>query len=173
MSFFKGLVDILNHEHWGIPEQRHELLSVFEAHYGISIEDDVLRSIDSIEFTNSICIIRRGGSDASALGPRVVAGTTASVVKVPAGLNGSRMSHPPQPGNSWIDRQVTTTGESSPGRHGSYLAPPEHVSLAIELAQRDMQISKLTGELRALENDRFWRLTAPARRAVEILKKYR
>jgi hypothetical protein len=79
IAFFKLLADIINHEHWGIPRTRNELISGFNYKYAIQIQDDVLDQIHSIEFINSLCIIRKSKSDNNYLGTRVVVGETAKI----------------------------------------------------------------------------------------------
>ena len=54
MTFFKRLVDILNHEHWGVVRSRNEMLAGFTAHYGVSFDEEFLSQVHAIEFMNSL-----------------------------------------------------------------------------------------------------------------------
>ena len=74
ISFFKRLADIVNHEHWGVAKSRSELLQNFSAIYGASFDEAMLGHIHSIEFINSICVVRKMPPPANVLGTRVVAG---------------------------------------------------------------------------------------------------
>jgi hypothetical protein len=80
MAFFKLLVDILNHEHWGIPATRGELVAGFTATYGVAIPEDVLAQVHSITFVNSLCIIRKAAAASNVLGERIFAGEQDLVV---------------------------------------------------------------------------------------------
>lgn len=42
VSFFKRLVDILSHEHWGIDRTRADFLKAFTAKYGVAIDEECL-----------------------------------------------------------------------------------------------------------------------------------
>lgn len=79
MEFFKKLADILNFEHWGVPNNRQSLLSEFFKKYDCVIEEEFLSQISSIEFANSLCIIHRSEA-ASSLGTRCVSGTEEKVL---------------------------------------------------------------------------------------------
>jgi hypothetical protein len=59
LSFLKVLTDIINNEHWGIAKQRREFLSRYSHYYGVQFDEDVLASIHSITFLNSLCVIRK------------------------------------------------------------------------------------------------------------------
>jgi hypothetical protein len=87
IEFFKRLVDILNFEHWTTQEQRFESLQSFFDKYGCTITDEDLSSIHSIEFINSMCIIRKKNIQHNVLGKRIVVGSDASIVSEVAALN--------------------------------------------------------------------------------------
>ena len=77
ITFFKRLADILNHEHWGITRARHELLSGFAKQYHVSFDEEILAHIHSIEFINSICVIRKLCPEINELGLREIVGEEA------------------------------------------------------------------------------------------------
>lgn len=79
LGFLRRLVDVINVEHWGLelspsdvlqPLSRKEIGPAFLA---------ALPAIASIEFHDSMAIIRKGNNPASRLGARVVVGTSAPV----------------------------------------------------------------------------------------------
>ncbi|RYH66500.1 MAG: hypothetical protein EON54_04835, partial [Alcaligenaceae bacterium] len=108
ISFFKRLADVLNFEHWGIPGQREAVLRTFAEEYGYSLDGLQLERIYSVEFRNSLCIIRKRPAEEVSLGPRVVAGTEAMVNEASAALNGLSMSEAyraEEAGNEWSDLQ--------------------------------------------------------------------
>ena len=74
IAFFKRLADILNHEHWGVPHARSEILRSFNDRYGVVLSEATLAEIHSVQFLNSICVVRKRPSADNVLGPRVVEG---------------------------------------------------------------------------------------------------
>ena len=79
VQFFKCLVDVINHEHWGVPKDRGEILHGIFAKYGCELDEETLALIHSVEFVNSMCVVRKSSAAKSGLGVRVVAGALESV----------------------------------------------------------------------------------------------
>lgn len=79
MSFFKQIADVINYEHWRKTKTRRNLIDVFEKFLGIEMEDQELSRIHSIEFVNSLCIIKKLAKENNILGKRVIVGTNASI----------------------------------------------------------------------------------------------
>lgn len=75
MAFLKRLCDILNYEHWRLNKKRKDMLIRFEKEYMVKFDDFDLAKIHSIEFLNSLCIIKKMSSDENLLGTRIVVGT--------------------------------------------------------------------------------------------------
>lgn len=96
ISFFKQLVDIINYEHWGLNRSIEEALVVFNQKYGLTLNLDVLESIHSIEFVNSLCIVRKENAINNRLGCRNIAGTEELVVKGHGEHEGSYIEAIPQ-----------------------------------------------------------------------------
>ncbi|WP_261540739.1 glycosyltransferase, partial [Burkholderia multivorans] len=86
ISFFKKLVDVINSEHWGVDRKVDDFLRGFSAEYGCSLSREVLSTVYSVEFANSLCIIRKAAENS--LGRRVVVGQDASVVDEMLQLSG-------------------------------------------------------------------------------------
>ncbi len=84
VAFFKLLVDVINREHWGIEKARTELLHTFERYYGARTAEDLLRKIHSIEFINSLCVIRKCNDQSNLLGARAVAGVHETIAPMRA-----------------------------------------------------------------------------------------
>lgn len=74
MAFFRLLTDVVNHEHWGLPCARVDLLRPFERKYGIALTEATLSQIHSILFLNSLVVIDKQPPHANTLGQRVVVG---------------------------------------------------------------------------------------------------
>ena len=75
MSFFKRITDILNFEHWRNDRTREYLLDAFERKLLIKFDERQLAKIHSIQFINSLCIIKKLPSEKNLLGKRKVVGT--------------------------------------------------------------------------------------------------
>jgi glycosyltransferase involved in cell wall biosynthesis len=101
MSFFKRLTDVVNREHWGVDGKSTEILSSFERQYGMTFDQEVLSHIHSIEFANSLCLIRKKEPKSNVLGRRVVVGDAALVDPRSIPLNGSYSSEPDESRNTW------------------------------------------------------------------------
>jgi GT2 family glycosyltransferase len=118
IAFFKRLADIVNHEHWGVPRTRASLVEGFARQYGAEMSEDLLASVHSVEFVNSICVIRKLPAARNVLGPRVIAGHLEQVVPGHPGLQGSAHVGPDESGNPWSTR----------------LVPPEEAIVPLEVA---------------------------------------
>jgi glycosyltransferase involved in cell wall biosynthesis len=101
VSFFKSLTDTINHEHWGIDKARGELLHGFNQQYKIELNELLLAHIHSIEFINSMCIVKKASPANNSLGNRFIAGVTAEVDRSPLNLHGSSCTRTNQSQNPW------------------------------------------------------------------------
>lgn len=101
MAFFKRLADVVNHEHWGVPDARTALLESFARTYGVTFDEELLGHIHAIEFLNSVCVIRKKSPADNRLGTRVIAGEEAIVDADPLTLNGAVPPHSDQTENGW------------------------------------------------------------------------
>lgn len=136
INFFKGLADIINHEHWGIDKLPQELISGFGAKYGVSFDKEVLSNIHSIELINSLCVIRKSNPANNCLGLRTVSGHQETVVSGISLLHGQLCSAPRQSKNPWSYHTI--------------LVDDELPNLFRGLIERDGQITRLTSELETL-----------------------
>ena len=80
IAFFKQLADVINHEHWGVGEPPSNVLKRFFEKYEFQMADDQLRHVHSVEFINSICVVRKEAPERNHLGSRFIAGSIAKVV---------------------------------------------------------------------------------------------
>ena len=76
ISFFKLLVDVINHEHWGVDLMRDELLALADKDLVQQFQSN-LSQIGSIEFVNSICVIRKYANNN--LGEKAISGQDSNV----------------------------------------------------------------------------------------------
>jgi glycosyltransferase involved in cell wall biosynthesis/cell division protein FtsB len=101
ITFFKHLADMVNHEHWGVEKSRSELIVGFKQVLNVDFDETVLGQISSIEFLNSICVVRKKEGNDNVLGLRVVAGSDAEVMPVILSLANSSSAPVPQVENQW------------------------------------------------------------------------
>jgi glycosyltransferase involved in cell wall biosynthesis len=80
VSFFKRLADIISHEHWGILKARGSLLRGIFTKYGCKLDEEALTQVHSVEFINSMCVIRKAPTASNELGRRVIAGSLELVI---------------------------------------------------------------------------------------------
>jgi glycosyltransferase involved in cell wall biosynthesis len=111
ISFFKALTDIINHQHWGVNKTRTKLLADFNREYEISLDEETLCHIHSIEFVNSMCVIRKADPAKNRLGNRIVAGIDADIDSAPLVLNGSPCPEFDQSANAWSARELSVQQE--------------------------------------------------------------
>lgn len=77
ISFFKALIDIINHEHWGIKKSIAEY--IYDLNFNFKIDNHILDEIHSIEFINSLCVITKQEKSNNLLGKRHIVGKIATV----------------------------------------------------------------------------------------------
>lgn len=140
VSFFKLLVDVINQEHWGIDRSRSALLAGFRDKYALDLEEDVLAQVHSVEFINSLCVVRKRSAVFNGLGYRVIAGQTEVVVPGILQLNYTSMQSVPQEHNFWTIRPVPPAEELQQRLE-------EIASLSQAIAERNGQIARLNQAL--------------------------
>jgi glycosyltransferase involved in cell wall biosynthesis len=134
ITFFQYLTDIINYEHWGSEKARREVLGVFFEKYGFWMEEESLQHIHSIEFINSMCIIRKAHPENNKLGIRRVTGLREMIEPGALALNGLEaapisMVFPNPADRAWGNRKIS---------------PDEEFLLHINsLSERDKKISDL------------------------------
>ena len=177
MAFFKRLADVINHEHWGIGLGRTQLLQDFCDTYRTALSDELLISIHSVEFINSMCVIRKDLPGKNQLGSRQIGSGKELVVSGISVLHGTR-NHSP-------DQEDTPPAEltSTDGWQNNLLLTRlgDLKQEAIQLAQQ-VEASKkaideqahvqrlLKEELDAVYASKSWRMTAGLRQAGQILR---
>ena len=106
ISFFKRLADIINHEHWGISSERSNILRGIFTKYHFEIDENVLSQVHSVEFVNSMCVVRKTSAVDNYLGIRVLAGTFEAVVPGLSELSNQLSSPFDQTVNPWSNRKI-------------------------------------------------------------------
>lgn len=177
VSFFKRLADIISHEHWGVDRSRSEVLKGFFDKYHVQLTENLLQHIHSIEFINSMCVIRKEKPEANILGSRVIGGKIEDIVPGHSELQDTHNLTPSQKGNYWSecktppDEGFVSLTELIKERDGQLAERDgQIVSLNQAVAERDSQIVSLNqtvtecgGVISQILSSNSWRLTYPLR----------
>jgi hypothetical protein len=185
--FFKKLVDVVNHEHWGIDRSRAEFLTDFEERYQVGFPEGLLRTIHSVEFLNSLCVIEKQAARLNDLGVRIVVGTVEAVAPGLHSMRGHLNHAPDQRRNMWAVQDTASElalRRVEAERRDARIAELQRIVVEREarLAQREAQIAELASLAAAREaeisrieavylNSTSWRVTAPARGLITMLRR--
>jgi GT2 family glycosyltransferase len=158
LAFFKRLVDVVGHEHWGIERTHEAVLSGFFEQYGISIANSVLGEIESVAFVSGLCVVRKARAARAA--PRMLA--AGGQVAYPAGRRPPyetpvRMARAyEQSSNPWSLLDVAPCEGWQDSVHARVAAEATVQRLLQVVAERDAHIT-------ALYNSTSWRVSRPLR----------
>jgi Domain of unknown function (DUF4214) len=156
MAFFKRLADVVSREHWGVEKLPSHVLAGFFARYDFQISDNILRHIHSIEFVNSMCIVRKCRPERNVLGPRFIAGSTGLVWSGYGGLHLKPGSVPNQMHNEWSVRTLSPEEELpirleelkardvKIGNLGELIVSQEEQILALQQSVQDIEVLRIT-----------------------------
>lgn len=167
ISFFKLLADIVNHEHWGISKSRTELMRDFSTKYGCEFEESDLLQVHSVEFINSICVVRKAHGSENILNTRSIAGTDELVVSGHRKLNNTHYnlpsdsvqsanpySYPPEDIVTAMQAQLDDTiAQLDNVTRQFFLSSQEIVTLAETVSKREEKITEIELELDVLNGD--------------------
>jgi hypothetical protein len=163
MSFLKGLCDVVNYPHWGIPGAAGLALNEAFREHAARLPPEQLEHIHSIEFTNSLCIIRKDRPDRNALGRRIIAGSRADVFPV-LKLSAEKSVAPDQALNPWSKPpRPAAEGQGAEAVTVSERCPREVDALEAQIAEMRAGIAGLQDELAAIKRLWSWRLMGPFR----------
>jgi len=170
IAFFKKLADIVNYQHWGNEKSRSDLLKGFFSRYSCSLDEEMLSQIYSIEFFNSICVVKKSSSEKNSLGARVVVGSQDSVSSKDALAQGHKYKIDPgllQLSNSWSSRDLGPDEVIE----GVEKLLREFQDNAVILNQKlanavilNQKLAEREAVIAAIYNSISWRITSPLRR---------
>lgn len=146
IAFFKRLADVINSEHWGVQRDPASVLDGIFERYRCEVEPEelgaLLASVHSVEFINSICVVRKRPALQNVLGPRIIAGDLELVVPDHRRLQGSQSVASDQNRNPWTTRQAPPDEAYE----------PEIGALREEISRLSDQREKFTGNIAHLES---------------------
>ena len=110
ISFFKKIVDIINFEHWGIKKNTDWFLKPFSYNYKIELNHVNFETINSIEFINSMCVLRKNKNK---LGEVVKKGKISEIVPEIADMSSDdfQISKTFQEKNTWSNVKILPEDE--------------------------------------------------------------
>ncbi|MBB3542445.1 glycosyltransferase [Rhizobium sp. BK399] len=162
ISFFKRLVDIANYEHWGVDRKRNGYVAGIADHYGIRVDEEILSHVHSVEFINSICVVRKRSYSDNQLGNRICAGDLELVVPGHTTLAGKPHTAPQQ-AHFWstLERAPDEVYEYNLYRIDTLTrdldeAKELHAQQTSAIAARDAMIQEMLSST-------SWRITRPLR----------
>jgi glycosyltransferase involved in cell wall biosynthesis len=191
ITFFKHLADMVNHEHWGVEKSRTELIAGFKQVLNIDFDESLLGQISSVEFVNSICVVRKSDLPMNYLGGRVIAGKTESVVDGHLPIVGTELKSPSQTSNTWsnlfkspAESYQDQLNEIHEGKEliAQQRAVVEQVRNEVEAKQVEVEqlrsdiqskhaeVAYLNHLVSAMQSSRSWRYTAALRRAGSLAR---
>ena len=154
INFFKRLADIISHEHWGVAKNRTDILTGFFAKYGFSIQEADLQHIHSVEFINSVCVIRKSKPINNILGVRFIAGTDEKVIQGHSGLHLSLPTTVDENTNQWSNRLfppdeelIDRLNELNENKIRLAAMNSQLAECERQLAERDGQLAERDGQL--------------------------
>lgn len=160
IAFFKRLADIISHEHWGVPTMRKEVLASFMREYDFDIDETLLAHIHSVEFINSICVIRKALPFQNGLGSRFIAGTDESVVVGHKGLHNTLPAAVDERDNRWTVREqlpedeLETKSVRLTSLESQLLKESKKLTLLrASLVESGLRMEKISARLRTTERE--------------------
>ena len=149
ISFFKKMIDTINHESWFNNTTRESFLRGFKEKYNLNLSEQLLSTISSIEFSNSLCFIKKRKIEFNCIGPRIIAGQINSVVP--------------------INRIISTYSFEETFKNFSNLETIEspieilYSKISNDIVELGKKNEKLRQQNISYENSTSWKLTKPIR----------
>ncbi|MFZ2268214.1 MAG: CmcI family methyltransferase [Azonexus sp.] len=162
MSFFKRMADVINHESWKTSKSVDEYLGKISQHLSMSFDMELLAGIHSVEFVNSMCIIRKDFKESNGLGGIVVAGEF-DLITPGCKNSGFDIVFPDQSGNPW-----SNLAEAPDESYESGIEKIKQMENSLRDCEQCMEnlnidVLNLKSSIDAMQSSISWRLTKPLR----------
>lgn len=148
INFFKLLIDVINYEHWGVSKKRSDILRGYCYKYDFEIMEEFLEKIHSVEFVNSMCIIKKSSKTNNLLGLRLISGQEEYIV----------------PGHIEIRNEKSIVNQRENCWSQSEYTPYEELPMRLEeldILERELNEKEKT--IHDLVNSKSFRITKPLR----------
>ena len=163
MSFFKIVADLVNQEHWGISKAPTSLISGFEKIFDIAAHNEIFSEVHSIEFLNSVCVVRKESKANNELGKRVVVGKRDDVLHGLVTRSGKRNEVTDQSLNIWTAMEISPAEQYKSLNQAVTERDGQIDRLNQALTERDVHIQNLTNMIDEIRNSTSWHVSAPVR----------
>lgn len=155
IQFLKLLADVVNFDHWGVNSMRNELFELIPATSGL-LDEKTFSDIESVQFLDSVCVIRKKNQNNVGLGRRIGSGSEAKVfdgVKQSIG----RISSPP----SQQENPFANTRDLNLTQALTYKMQNQQLSEQNQQLSEQIEFNKES--IRAMKETLSWRITKPLR----------
>jgi len=162
MQFLKLLADVVNFDHWGIRANRIDLFSLIDSTKEL-IEERTLSEIESVQFMDSVCVIRKKPNSHYGLGSRIGKGSEAVVFEATRDTPGKISTSPPQDSNPFSRPSDLSVDWAESLRSQNQELITQRDELITQRDELTAQIQVKDESIRATENTMSWRITRPLR----------
>lgn len=176
ISFFKRLVDVVNHEFWETNKDTSNILNKFFKEYNCNIDAAVLSQIHSVEFINSICIIRKASEADNKLGLRTIAGELEPVLPVYQQFHGKTYD---EIDSLWHMRKQLWDEDLEMSTLQIFKIKQIITNNQVELTNMKLLIAENNKIILHLQHEKeqyllstSWRITKPARKLSSLAKRF-
>lgn len=163
LSFFKRLTDVINYEHWGLDGSRGKILAGIFLHYGIELQEEAFEHIHSLEFINSVCVLKKRILSKNVLGSRIFAGSVADVIPDHIVRCLSLNHAVDERSNRWSNMSLPPDEEYIQLQNKLAERTTQLDQQNTKIAEREQQINQVNMQIDALYQSASWRITAPLR----------
>ena len=139
ISFFKALADVINFEHWGIVAKPTTTLTNLLSKHNCEIPESSLSYLHSIEFSNSMCVIKKRQPNKNILGKQRISGKIENIHKGRYILDRNLPYPPNQTSNKW------------------------DISLESQVEKLQEDIYRCNAKIEEYVNSSSWKITKPYR----------
>ena len=155
IAFFKSLIDNTSYDQWGIDAPPSITSNFFFDFYKCKIDEETLKEISSIYFTNSLCILKKDKHSNNILGKRRVNGVKAIYPNLKK-INGKynevlAQNYDKKKTISNAERVISLTKQIEKKTQ-------KIMSLTEENKRMDDHLEFLTNEINLIKSSRTWKL---------------
>ena len=167
IAFFKTLVDLIHSAHWGLNIPEADLLKPFRQHYGGLKFDPA--EIASVEFVDSVCVIKKCKAGDARVGVRLVRGDETLVQDGLDEHDGLPNVAPEQHQNPYaVSEQERHQQERDELQAILNEARQKFAAIHSAREQEELQLAQYQQAVESLRASLSWRITAPLRRTLDL-----